>query len=412
MSKLYMFIFAFLIYADSLSFIPFINYWDELFTITIFFVYLAYNVEIHGVTKVNKSKITLYIYILLIIFIGLLGNILYPGIQNNESVIFRDIFAFLKFPLLMLMLSNVTQSRSEVEQKLVLHRANYISKITIIVSCIFAIIAYITGVGITEADEVRLVGTYQFIYSHPTYLVAYIVFCICMLIAEDRLKNRKYIYAGCVILFLSQRFKAYAILAIIILLLSIKVSYIKRMFSFGWKTRFKKRYIFLVAMIIGVIFYVVFINRFMTYLEWGMTSARLALHIVCLQIATDFFPLGSGFGTFASFLSGKYYSNIYTMYGLSSIQGLKFDEYNYASDTFWPWVVGQFGFIGGFIYIKMMLKFIKNQLANIRNYDRLIAFLIIWMYALLASAMEAFFTNGTGVAMALILCLFIGVDKK
>ena len=47
---------------------------------------------------------------------------------------------------------------------------------------------------------------------------------------------------------------------------------------------------------------------------------------------------------------------------------------------------------------------------QIKSYDKIVGFFVLWMYVLLASMMEAFFTNATGVALALILSLLIGTD--
>lgn len=48
-------------------------------------------------------------------------------------------------------------------------------------------------------------------------------------------------------------------------------------------------------------------------------SARYQLPIKSIEIAADHFPLGSGFGTFASYISAEWYSPIYEMYGLSHV---------------------------------------------------------------------------------------------
>ena len=52
-------------------------------------------------------------------------------------------------------------------------------------------------------------------------------------------------------------------------------------------------------------------------------SARYQLTIKSIEIAADHFPLGSGFGTFASYISAEWYSPIYEMYGLSHVWGLE-----------------------------------------------------------------------------------------
>jgi hypothetical protein len=126
----------------------------------------------------------------------------------------------------------------------------------------------------------------------------------------------------------------------------------------------------------------------------------------------DFFPLGSGFGTFASYLSGRYYSNIYDLYGISNVIGMTREKYNYISDVFWPYIYAQFGIFGLALYVKLIFSlFIRQFRSNITNGSRL-AVAAVWVYALIASTSEAYFTNGTGVQMALFLSLIIGYGEQ
>lgn len=410
MTWLYTFLFAFILYADVLDFIPMINYWDEALTIIIIlFHFLKMNQRI--VSRLKKEKLKCYVAIILIIGIGLSGNFFHSGIQSYSEAIWKDIVAFLKFPLLMTMMIGGRDTYYKKHHLPIMKKVCILSRGTIVIATVLAVIGYFINIGV-YTDEVRYIKCYQYVYTHPTYLVVNIVFCISMLLMEGKKKNKWFIYTACVLLFFSQRFKAYAIIAIIILLMTIPDKQIVKIFSFDWKTKIKTKYIIPAITLIGTIVYFVFRNRFATYLSWGMTSARLALIVTCARIACDFFPVGSGFGTFASFLSGRFYSGIYSMYGLTGVSGLKIDQYNYISDTFWPWVIGQFGFIGGLIYIRLIYKIFKNQFVEIKDYEKLLAFLVLWIYAILASMMEAFFTNTTGVAMAVILVFFVGTGVK
>ena len=135
---------------------------------------------------------------------------------------------------------------------------------------------------------------------------------------------------------------------------------------------------------------------------------RIVLHVVGFKILMDFFPLGSGLGTFASHLSGKYYSNVYDMYGISNVIGMNREKYNFISDVFWPYIYGQFGIFGLLLYGKIILDlFFRQFRSGIADSSR-IAMAAVWIYALIATTSEAYFTNTTGVQMALFLTMFIG----
>ena len=139
----------------------------------------------------------------------------------------------------------------------------------------------------------------------------------------------------------------------------------------------------------------------------------MALYVVGIRILKDFFPLGSGFGTFASHLSGKYYSNLYEQYGIANVWGMRKDQYMFISDVYWPYIYGQFGIFGLLIYVKLVFTaFIRQFHSGISDNSR-IAVAAVWIYALIATTSEAYFTNGTGVPMALFLGVLIGyADRK
>ncbi len=102
-----------------------------------------------------------------------------------------------------------------------------------------------------------------------------------------------------------------------------------------------------------------------------LTNARGALTITGLRIANDNFPLGSGFGTFGSYMSKVYYSNVYLQYGISNIWGLSENSqsFSFISDTFWPMIIGQNGWLGA-ICFTMTIILIFKQINKMKVYDK------------------------------------------
>jgi hypothetical protein len=74
--------------------------------------------------------------------------------------------------------------------------------------------------------------------------------------------------------------------------------------------------------------------------------ARVALYMGSLEIARDNFPLGAGMGRYGSWMSRVEYSPVYVEYGLNRVPGLRANNSQYATDTFWPMVLGEFGVVG------------------------------------------------------------------
>lgn len=84
---------------------------------------------------------------------------------------------------------------------------------------------------------------------------------------------------------------------------------------------------------------------------------RLVMYIVGFKIFSDFFPIGSGggsFGTPASVYNN--YSSIYYEYGISEIEPLSpqriaLNEGHTMFDTFWPHIIAELGFIGTILFL-------------------------------------------------------------
>jgi hypothetical protein len=87
------------------------------------------------------------------------------------------------------------------------------------------------------------------------------------------------------------------------------------------------------------------------YTSTTETTARSDLYATGKQIADDNFPLGVGFGRYASYPSRSEYSPVYDEYGLSSIWGLSRTAPQFINDTSWPTVMGETGYLGLGAYI-------------------------------------------------------------
>lgn len=84
--------------------------------------------------------------------------------------------------------------------------------------------------------------------------------------------------------------------------------------------------------------------------------ARIALYVQSVEMAKDFFPLGTGQGTYGSIPVNIIYSDVYYDYELSDIWGLApNDRVNFKMDTHWASVLGEMGVLGLAIYVLLLL---------------------------------------------------------
>lgn len=95
-------------------------------------------------------------------------------------------------------------------------------------------------------------------------------------------------------------------------------------------------------------------------------TVRTYSYVVAVQIANDYFPFGSGAGTYASLPSRDYYySPLYDIYGLSSMHGAARHFSGYLMDTFWPKILGEGGWFGLTAYLAMLGFILRRAVVNL-----------------------------------------------
>lgn len=140
-------------------------------------------------------------------------------------------------------------------------------------------------------------------------------------------------------------------------------------------------------------------------------SARYQLLINSFKVIKDHFPIGSGFGTYASYYSGKYYSPIYSSYGLTGIYGLTRDNTSFISDSFWPMVFAQTGLIGTVTFGCALLRLFKQiQKIRITSMAFYASAISVLSYLLIASTAESAFVHPVAIPIALWLGVIMNQD--
>jgi hypothetical protein len=89
------------------------------------------------------------------------------------------------------------------------------------------------------------------------------------------------------------------------------------------------------------------------YVVEGFSSdwiARPVLYKNAVNVLNDYFPFGSGFGTYGNEASRDFYSPLYYKYDLYKVWGLSPSYDKFVADTFFP-VLSQFGYIGIMLFV-------------------------------------------------------------
>ncbi len=96
-------------------------------------------------------------------------------------------------------------------------------------------------------------------------------------------------------------------------------------------------------------------------------NTRVLLYSTSVQIANDFFPFGAGPGRFASWMSRTNYSPLYYDYGLSTIPGLSPVRSILINDTFFPMIIGEYGYFGLLTFCGLLFQLARLPLDTLKQ---------------------------------------------
>ena len=158
------------------------------------------------------------------------------------------------------------------------------------------------------------------------------------LFTEDTKRNKYIALAIVLVGLLAPKFKFMGEVVCFIAL----VFYVKRQLDF--KSPKTVAMVFILMIIVIVVVW----QRFDAYYVAGWSNEALArpmTYKTSLQILWDYFPLGPGMGTFASWGAAEYYSPLYYQYHLNHIWGLSPNFNVFIADAFYP-TLSQYGIVG------------------------------------------------------------------
>ena len=160
--------------------------------------------------------------------------------------------------------------------------------------------------------------------------------------------------------------------------------------------------VLLMAVVIAVTW-----QRFDAYYYSGWNNAELArpmTYKTSLQILWDYFPLGPGMGTFASWGACQHYSPLYYTYHLNNIWGLG-PGGGFIADAFYP-TLAQYGIVGVILfYIFWKRRLIAlNEIVDMKYYK--VALMAFFCLAIEQTADTSWLSGkGMGYCMLIGLCL-------
>lgn len=142
--------------------------------------------------------------------------------------------------------------------------------------------------------------------------------------------------------------------------------------------------------------------------------ARFVLYSTCFEVFRDYVPFGSGFGTFATFYSGQYYSDVYVKYGIDGVWGISKDFYPFIADTFYP-SLAQFGVAGVLLYVSFWVYVIRKSFRFFRvnsNIKFIFITLLIVCYFAIEGIADSTITTHRGFFIMMLMGYSLAAMKR
>ena len=364
-----------------------VNYYDEIFTIIVFLIYVTRKPQI------NVNQLRVLALIVGTVLVGLIGNLLF-SFQRLPIAIAGDILSVIKVPIVLL---SIMYGMKQREIQYTVSNLCAIFRIYICISAITAVYAYASADSIFFASKRFGISAYKFV-SQNAGIFGYVLMGMLSVLTLN--KNPK------------KGDNIIKILSLIMIVLTTKGPQLVfvALYIFFHLFRLGKLRWYHIA-VVGIIAVLLSGYQIQHYIK--PTEARYALAIGSQKIARDYFPIGTGFATFGSEMSKAYnYSQVYILYGLSLIRGLNKEYTAYVTDNYWPMIIGQFGVIIALFflmyYFDLFKKINKHTKRAIKQRQIFLAMFITFMFGSLGSA---YLTAVEGVIDFVYIGMFLNIKN-
>lgn len=318
--------------------LPPFSYYDEILAVSSL-LSLFFSMAMRKSRFTREMKIALCL-LFAIVVIGLFGNFL-SGIVSDTFFILVDILACSKFFIIYFALKSILGNTSYFVSYMARE-----SKVLLVLMLACLVINQFVDIGMTYEMRYGL-KAFQFVFIHPTHMVTLSLACMAFIYSDASNGWKKYIGIALVLMAMSLRSRWVALALVIVLI----IIFVKK-----GSTRAP----FVVIGVGSVSAFLVGQAQMSVYYGSASESARGHLMTTALSVFQNFFPLGAGFASFGSGVTKTIYSPLYYQYGLQNVYGLAPNNPSYLTDTFWPVVLAQFGFLGLIIWLLLLIMLVVD----------------------------------------------------
>lgn len=383
--------------------IPLFNYFDEGIAVASAIIYLL---KFFKYGKLKKNDLYMVLLLFALIVVGVLGNTK-SGLASNNRAIVEDIISFTKICFVYLVFSQL-RLKDNTRARLRNYVYIFCSHLAIVMF-VCALITQVYNFGMGHDPRHGLLS-FRFIFENAPALNAFFYFLMplfsCTIYHKGMFRKNATIVALMLSItwFLTLRSRAMAfsiIYMIVYLFIFNKPKYVESI-------SIKKRYV----LCGGVAVILLGWDAFLKYFVNNEREVRFIMSRMCIVLTRKFFPIGSGFATFGTEASRKYYSDTYSMLGISNVWGISQDTgARFILDQFWFGVVGQFG-LPGLLIIGIIVFLIYKNLWKISKSNKgfQLATITFIFTTLIGSISAATYINA--YAIATVVALYVMIYSK
>ena len=386
--------YSFLLQHMMNSQIPIFNYVDECAAL-LGLLFVGDRLFVTRKVIIQNAYFKVVLSLTVFAAVGLLANVLYEYQPTNA--VLKDLVACLKYFFAIIAGYELFREHELESGRSILLPHARIAAFAFSIMLLFDLTFQIFPSHATRYG-IRVV---QLLFSHPTYLASASVFLLGILTIFYQKKNNLYIALCVILMFFTLRGKAIAGAAVYVAL-----------FFFVLHRRTRIRLVHILSL--GILALIVAWEQFsFYYIELADESARAMLTRTSFEILKDYFPIGTGFGTYASNVAAEFYSPVYFEYGLYAVYGLSQQNTSFGSDTFWPIILGQTGLIGTIAYLTAQITlFLQILKVRTRSNAAYTAGMFLYAYLLISSTSESAFCNAMSVPFAILIGGILTLRQK
>ena len=368
------------------------SYFDEILGI------VSILVVIYKWNKIYYQDFRALFLLFVNIGIGLFSNLLYE-IHWSWFSVAVDVLTQVK---LIFCFMAIRYFLSEREKQIVIDYISPIARLYFLAAFALGVYTQIFDTGMHE--EIRYgLKTFRFIFefSHQYTSVSFLM--IGAIISATNIAPKKknfYTFIGTVAILLALKSPA----------IIYTVSFIFLYYYF--KKYQKLNYKIIVPLIIALIAASTY--QIQTYLL-NDEAARRIFFQYAFKTANRFFPLGSGFATYGSAEAAKHYSQLYVDYKFYKHWGMGIGENGqFLYDTYWPMVIGQFGWIGMILFAYSYINMFKSIQRSKADYSKKAYIYAMFIQYMVHAMGASILSSSTGLIgfMALSLYTFPDPEKE